>query len=679
MPVASELLIRIDAAWKGSDALRRAKSDTDAASTATERAKSGVLELGKAYATIGVAVAAAGVAAKAAFDFAEQGAQLQQLESSFNRMNEEVFKTPDLLNQMRDAAGGTVANLDLMSGLMTLVAGTSKELSADLAQQSPKLLEIAKAATALNPALGDTASLYQDLATGIKRGSTEILDNLGIVVKQGDAQAAYAAQIGKTVEALTGEEKIRALLNATVEKGNILIEQAGGSAASATDSYGSLRTELELLKEEAAKAASEGLTPLVAGMADALRASREFREGIDSEFTQGLELSDSIADLEQMADRMRLLSRVDTAKAAQQMDEIAIAVARASNGAADFESNLALVLGTAGGIRTAGRDWRAFYNEIARTDAIDESRQAMEAHLDSIEENKRAISEAVAVFEQSGVTYTKVAGDARELATAYYLNTDAAKKLGEARLDKIAADAQAKAEADKLAAEAAREHTAAMERQTAEMERLSAASGDYFTAFSGDFDPAAAMYEAADAAGANARALAEVAVQQGILTQQEADLKVAAADRQQAYEAAANVFTQTGDVDAYAAAIERANQAFDNFQGTAAEARNAQQGQFFAEEDPFYRIGESAPAAETAFQNVQTAADSAFGGIQATIDETNTRFETGISTIDSYIAKIAEIPAIIRTLVQVELEVAGQPVGNGGGGISDAVAAAGVQ
>jgi methyl-accepting chemotaxis protein len=147
---------------------------------------------------------------------AKQGAAINQTRESFDRLNESVFKMPSLLDQMRESVRGTISDTELMQGLLKLTAGATEDMAQRFANAAPQLLEIAKASNKLNPALGDTAFLYDSIATGIKRASPLILDNLGIVVKVGEANEKYAESLGKSVEELSAEEKQIALLNATL-------------------------------------------------------------------------------------------------------------------------------------------------------------------------------------------------------------------------------------------------------------------------------------------------------------------------------------------------------------------------------------------------------------------------------------------------------------------------------
>jgi len=178
-----------------------------------------------------------GQALQQAFDFTYEGAQIIQTEAAFGSMANTIGMSTGVLSEWRDAVNGTVSDMELMTGFQTLAAGLSKEMTAAFAENNVKLLEIAKAASALNPMLGDTAFMYESITRGIKRSSPLILDNLGIVVKVGEANQKYADAIGKTVDELTAEEKQMALLNEVLKSGDTLINQLGGSVEAATDPW----------------------------------------------------------------------------------------------------------------------------------------------------------------------------------------------------------------------------------------------------------------------------------------------------------------------------------------------------------------------------------------------------------------------------------------------------------
>ena len=209
---------------------------------------------------------------KTALDWGEQGATVIQTRESFDLLLKTIGAAPDLLDQLTNTSKGTISEMGLMSSTATLLAGTTGDLAKNLANATPELLEIAKAAQKLNPSLGDTTFLYNSIATGIKRASPLILDNLGIVVKVGKANEDYAKQLGKTVEQLTAEEQQMALLNATLEAGGNLINQVGGNTDSATDSFARMDVAIDNAKDSlmtkfapAMTNAADAVTQLITG------------------------------------------------------------------------------------------------------------------------------------------------------------------------------------------------------------------------------------------------------------------------------------------------------------------------------------------------------------------------------------------------------------------------------
>ena len=185
---------------------------------------------------------------EAAWEMGKLGAQSLDTKAAFKSMMESVGQSPQLLNQMKAAAGGTVSELKLMQGVNLALAGTTGTLAAAMAEAQPKMLEIARAAYKMNPALGSVEFLYQSLNTGIKRNQKLLVDNLGIVVNQTQAQERYAKSIGVTTKELTEEQKQLAFLNDVIgESGQTLIEQVGGVGAMG-DAYAELDAKIQNLK-----------------------------------------------------------------------------------------------------------------------------------------------------------------------------------------------------------------------------------------------------------------------------------------------------------------------------------------------------------------------------------------------------------------------------------------------
>jgi len=221
----------------------------------------------------GQAIQKTAQAIKEVWDFTKEGAAVIQTTQSFDRLGLSI-------QTLRDASLGTVDDMTLMKASLTLTAGASEELQGRLLGSAGQLMEIAKAANALNPTLGDTAYMYESIATGIKRASPMILDNLGIVVKIDEANRAYAASIGKTVDQLSAEEKQIALLNGTIEAGSRLIEQAGGTTESFADSWARLTVETTNATNALKANAAEIAGPILSNYADFLETTREAGESL---------------------------------------------------------------------------------------------------------------------------------------------------------------------------------------------------------------------------------------------------------------------------------------------------------------------------------------------------------------------------------------------------------------
>lgn len=190
----------------------------------------GVLELTEAFGPMALAVGAAvvGVAALAAGFVAlgNRGAPLVGLAESFDNLTASVgLSSQALLVDLRKAANGTVSDFDLIKRANLALVGTSGEFGKAFGKALPAVLASARAAA---KATGqDVDFLFQSLVSGIKRASPRLIDNTGIVLKMSEANETLAKSLGKSVSQLTEEEKQIAVLNATVEAGNSLINSLG--------------------------------------------------------------------------------------------------------------------------------------------------------------------------------------------------------------------------------------------------------------------------------------------------------------------------------------------------------------------------------------------------------------------------------------------------------------------
>jgi len=118
---------------------------------------------------------------------------------------------------------------------------------------------MAKAANKLNPSMGTTSQIFEDINRGLKTGRFMMLERLGIMVDQTSANETYAASLGKNADALTEEEKRMAILNDVLVKGSSLIQQVGGDVSAATDKYSKWEVQVGNMKD----ALAEGLNPIM--------------------------------------------------------------------------------------------------------------------------------------------------------------------------------------------------------------------------------------------------------------------------------------------------------------------------------------------------------------------------------------------------------------------------------
>lgn len=185
----------------------------------------------------------AGALVKGTAELIKQGAELNSLTQSFNRMSADIgVASEDILNILKKQSAGTVSNKDLVlsaNRAMALGVATSTE-------EFGQLMDIARLKAS---EMGITVTqAFNDIVTGVGRGSPLILDNLGIVVKATESQENYAKSLGKTVEELTETEKKEALKFAVLKSGNEAVAKAGVLTLTYADRLAKLRASTDNVK-----------------------------------------------------------------------------------------------------------------------------------------------------------------------------------------------------------------------------------------------------------------------------------------------------------------------------------------------------------------------------------------------------------------------------------------------
>lgn len=170
---------------------------------------------------------------------------------------------PYAIDKARASTQGLVKDFEL-----SRLAITANRLGvAKSAEDFAKLTEIA---TKLGVSMGEDATKsVQDLVEGLGKGSPEVLNNIGIIVKAEAAYAAYSATIGKLPKDLTDAEKQQAIVNAGLEEGARLAADITIQMDDATRAWMEAKTEWGNIADETLPVVTEGFARLGRGINNA--------------------------------------------------------------------------------------------------------------------------------------------------------------------------------------------------------------------------------------------------------------------------------------------------------------------------------------------------------------------------------------------------------------------------
>nr|DAN78548.1 MAG TPA: hypothetical protein [Caudoviricetes sp.] len=177
-------------------------------------------------------------------DFTDKASKTKEAEEAMNRLSKNLnLNSKDILSGLQNASKGAVSNYDL-------ILSANKAMSLGVAKNTndfTTLMEIARI-KAKNMGI-TTTQAYNDIVTGLGRGSAMILDNLGITINAAQANEEYAKSIGKTVSQLTDAEKKQALINKVVADGKKELEAAGEIMLTDAERRQKLIAQIENMKD----------------------------------------------------------------------------------------------------------------------------------------------------------------------------------------------------------------------------------------------------------------------------------------------------------------------------------------------------------------------------------------------------------------------------------------------
>lgn len=120
---------------------------------------------------------------------------------------------PFSIDKARESTLGLVSDFDLMQQAIT-----ANRLG--VAKTSTDFANMAETAVKLGVSVGqDATDALKDFTNGLGRGSTEVLDNLGIILRAEEAHKLYASSVGKTVSELSDLEKRQAVVTLGLKRG----------------------------------------------------------------------------------------------------------------------------------------------------------------------------------------------------------------------------------------------------------------------------------------------------------------------------------------------------------------------------------------------------------------------------------------------------------------------------
>jgi len=178
--------------------------------------------------------------ARSAAEFMGEAAAEQGIRQEFQRMAQAAgLSSREVMAAMENVAQGTISAQRQMAGANRLFLA-NMDVTAD---QIGQLMAIARDRARGMGMSVDAA--YNDIITGVTRSSPMILDNLGLIVKQGEANEILAQALGKSVDDLTAQERATALLNQVLRDNGDAMDRVLGGQETMVDRVATLTTNWE--------------------------------------------------------------------------------------------------------------------------------------------------------------------------------------------------------------------------------------------------------------------------------------------------------------------------------------------------------------------------------------------------------------------------------------------------
>lgn len=210
-----------------------------------------------------------------------QGASFNLLTSEFDKLATAAGESSnEMIAALDKAAKNSISNRDLM-----LAANRANLLG--VTDDTDKLVQLMEISVARGDALGvSTTQAFNDIVVGLGRQSKLILDNLGIMVDIDKINQEYAKSIGKTVAALTDQEKKTALINAVIADSQRLLKDGVSVASENQSKIESLTASWTNLADTLSAQVTPALANVFGALSDGFDA---VTDKLNNETKQGIE------------------------------------------------------------------------------------------------------------------------------------------------------------------------------------------------------------------------------------------------------------------------------------------------------------------------------------------------------------------------------------------------------
>ena len=243
------------------------------------------------------------------------------------RLGDVMGNLPFSIEKAKKATGGLVSEFDLAKAAINAqrlgVVDTAEEFAS-----------LARAGSKLSRSLGQDATQgVADLTTALARGSTAVLDNLGVTLKMEEAQRLYAQSLNKTVTDLTDAEKKQAFMVVGLSKA----EEAAKSVTLATDDlavqWAETKTVMGDIADQTLPALLSGLKSVTEAIRDMIKEADIGAQALKEDFGEDSLFAGILTGIVGTAPLAQTATGKEIAKfrevVAQQQEELAAAQAQA--------------------------------------------------------------------------------------------------------------------------------------------------------------------------------------------------------------------------------------------------------------------------------------------------------------------------------------------------------------